>query len=251
MDTYPRLAKELDLAWAPDKSRIVAYNTSNGNVVATLTVKEGLFLSELDGDADPDDVGEFTQRERFRVLSKFASKGLLENDEKFEVSTKGLGTVTLSIPTPALGKTKSSVGLCLYYLAVRYLWVPLAVVCGIIAVFDLNDRYYGDYVPSAFDMIIIIGIALVLHELSHIAAAHYYWIPTNAVGIGLYAPQCTTKNRPRPVPWVESDLTVRKTVRSQGGELCPGVSHLRNTDAGQKLLLPQKPLPCGWFVAQL
>lgn len=199
MDTYPRLAKELDLAWAPDKSRIVAYNTSNGNVVATLTVKEGLFLSELDGDADPDDVGEFTQRERFRVLSKFASKGLLENDEKFEVSTKGLGTATLSIPTPALGKTKSSVGLCLYYLAVRYLWVPLAVVCGIIAVFDLNDRYYGDYVPSAFDMIIIIGIALVLHELSHIAAAHYYWIPTNAVGIGLYAPQCTTKNRPRPV----------------------------------------------------
>lgn len=124
--------------------------------MATLTVKEGLFLSELDGDADPDDVGEFTQRERFRVLSKFASKGLLENDEKFEVSTKGLGTVTLSIPTPALGKTKSSVGLCLYYLAVRYLWVPLAVVCGIIAVFDLNDRYYGDYVPSAFDMIIII-----------------------------------------------------------------------------------------------
>ena len=186
MDTYPRLAKELDLAWAPDKSRIVAYNTSNGNVVATLTVKEGLFLSELDGDADPDDVGEFTQRERFRVLSKFASKGLLENDEKFEVSTKGLGTVTLSIPTPALGKTKSSVGLYLYYLEVRYLWVPLAVVCGIIAVFDLNDRYYGDYVPSAFDMIIIIGIALVLHELSHIAAAHYYWIPTNAVGIGLY-----------------------------------------------------------------
>lgn len=92
MDTYPRLAKGLDLAWAPDKSRIVAYNTSNGNVVATLTVKEGLFLSELDGDADPDDVGEFTQRERFRVLSKFASKGLLENDEKFEVSTKGLGT---------------------------------------------------------------------------------------------------------------------------------------------------------------
>lgn len=185
-DTYPRLAKELDLAWAPDKSRIVAYNTSNGNVVATLTVKEGLFLSELDGDADPDDVGEFTQRERFRVLSKFASKGLLENDEKFEVSTKGLGTVTLSIPTQALCKTKSSVGLCLYYLAVRYLWVPLAVVCGIIAVFDLNDRYCGDYVPSAFDMIIIIGIALVLHELSHIAAAHYYWIPTNAVGIGLY-----------------------------------------------------------------
>ena len=52
--------------------------------------------------------------------------------------------------------------------------MPLAVVCGIIAVFDLNDRYYGDYVPSAFDMIIIIGIALVLHELSHIAAAHYY-----------------------------------------------------------------------------
>ncbi len=190
-------------------------------MVATLTVKEGLFLSELDGDADPDDVGEFTQRERFRVLSKFASKGLLENDEKFEVSTKGLGTVTLSIPTPALGKTKSSVGLCLYYLAVRYLWVPLAVVCGIIAVFDLNDRYYGDYVPSAFDMIIIIGIALVLHELSHIAAAHYYWIPTNAVGIGLYAPQCTTKNRPRPVPWVESDLTVKKTVRSQGGGVMP------------------------------
>ena len=64
--------------------------------------------------------------------------------------------------------------------------MPLAVVCGIIAIFDLNDRYYGDYVPSAFDMIIIIGIALVLHELSHIAAAHYYWIPTNAVGIGLY-----------------------------------------------------------------
>lgn len=29
MDTYPRLATELDLAWAPDKSRIVAYNTSN------------------------------------------------------------------------------------------------------------------------------------------------------------------------------------------------------------------------------
>ena len=29
MDTYPRLAKKLDLAWAPDKSRIVAYNTSN------------------------------------------------------------------------------------------------------------------------------------------------------------------------------------------------------------------------------
>ena len=57
MDTYPRLAKELDLAWAPDKTRIVAYNTSNGNVVATLTVKEGLFLSELDGDVDPDDVG--------------------------------------------------------------------------------------------------------------------------------------------------------------------------------------------------
>ena len=24
MDTYPRLAKELDLAWAPDKSRIPA-----------------------------------------------------------------------------------------------------------------------------------------------------------------------------------------------------------------------------------
>ena len=24
MDTYPRLAKGLDLAWAPDKSRIVA-----------------------------------------------------------------------------------------------------------------------------------------------------------------------------------------------------------------------------------
>ena len=64
--------------------------------------------------------------------------------------------------------------------------MPLAIVCGIIAVFDLNDRYYGDYVPSAFDMIIIIGIALVLHELSHIAAEHYYWIPTNAVGIGLY-----------------------------------------------------------------
>lgn len=69
-------------------------------MVATLTVKEGLFLSELDGDADPDDVGEFTQRERFRVLSKFASKGLLENDEKFEVSTKGLGT---TIPLGALG----------------------------------------------------------------------------------------------------------------------------------------------------
>ena len=186
MDSYPRLAKGLDLAWVPDKSRIVAYNTSSGNVVATLTVKEGLFLSQLDGDVDPDDVGEFTQRERFRVLAKFASRGLLENDEKFEVSTKGLGTVTLSIPTPALSKTKSSVGLCLYYLAVRYLWVPLAVVCGIIAVFDLNNRYYGNYVPSTFDMIIIIGVALVLHELSHIAAAHYYWIPTNAVGIGLY-----------------------------------------------------------------
>ena len=28
MDTYPRLAKELDLAWAPDKSRIVAYSCS-------------------------------------------------------------------------------------------------------------------------------------------------------------------------------------------------------------------------------
>lgn len=56
---------------------------------------------------------------------------------------------------------------------------------------------------------------------------------------------------PSTCPWVESDLTVRKTVRSQGGELCPGVSHLRNTDVGQKLLLPQKPLPCGWFVAQL
>lgn len=186
MDTYPRLAEGLDFAWTPDRSRIVAYNTSSGNVVATLTVKEGLFLSQLDGDVDPDDVGDFTQRERFRVLAKFASRGLLENDEKFEVSTKGLGTVTLSIPTPALSKTKSSVGLCLYYLAVRYLWVPLAVVCGIIAVFDLNDRYYGDYVPSAFDMIVIIGIALVLHELSHIAAAHYCWIPTSAVGIGLY-----------------------------------------------------------------
>ena len=132
MDTYPRLAEGLDLAWTPDRSRIVAYNTSSGNVVATLTVKEGLFLSQLDGDVDPDDVGDFTQRERFRVLAKFASRGLLENDEKFEVSTKGLGTVTLSIPTPALSKTKSSVGLCLYYLAVRYLWVPLAVVCGII-----------------------------------------------------------------------------------------------------------------------
>ena len=76
MDTYPRLAKELDLAWVPDKSRIVAYNTSNGNVVATLTVKEGLFLSELDGDTDPDDVGEFTQRERFRVLSKLIRRQL-------------------------------------------------------------------------------------------------------------------------------------------------------------------------------
>lgn len=186
MDTYPRIAKNLDLAWLPDKSRIVAYNISNETVIAVLTVKEGVFLSQLDGKVDPDDVGEFTQRERFRVLAKFASKGLLENDEKFEVSTKGLGTVTLSIPTPALSKTKSSVGLCLYYLAVRYLWVPLAVVCGIIAVFDLNNRYYGDYVPSTFDMIIIIGVSLVLHELSHIAAAHYYWIPTNAVGIGLY-----------------------------------------------------------------
>ena len=80
MDSYPRLAKGLDLAWVPDKSRIVAYNTSSGNVVATLTVKEGLFLSQLDGDVDPDDVGEFTQRERFRVLAKFASRGLLEND---------------------------------------------------------------------------------------------------------------------------------------------------------------------------
>lgn len=186
MDTYPRMAKNLDLAWLPDKSRIVAYNISNETVIAVLTVKEGVFLSQLDGKVDPDDVGEFTQRERFRILSKFASKGLLENDEKFEVSTKGLGTVTLSIPTPALSKTKSSVGLCLYYLAVRYLWVSLAVVCGIIAVFDLNNRYYGDYVPSTFDMIIIIGVSLVLHELSHIAAAHYYWIPTNAVGIGLY-----------------------------------------------------------------
>lgn len=90
MDTYPRLAEGLDLAWTPDRSRIVAYNTSSGNVVATLTVKEGLFLSQLDGDVDPDDVCDFTQRERFRVLAKFASKGLLENDEKFEVSTKGL-----------------------------------------------------------------------------------------------------------------------------------------------------------------
>ena len=43
----------------------------------------------------------------------------------------------------------------------------------------------------------------------------------------------------------------QEKIRSQGGELRPGVSHLRNTDAGQKLLLPQKPLPCGWFVAQL
>ena len=39
MDTYPRLAEGLDLAWTPDRSRIVAYNTSSGNVVATLTVK--------------------------------------------------------------------------------------------------------------------------------------------------------------------------------------------------------------------
>ena len=69
MDTYPRLAEGLDLAWTPDRSRIVAYNTSSGNVVATLTVKEGLFLSQLDGDVDPDDMCDFTQRERFRVLA--------------------------------------------------------------------------------------------------------------------------------------------------------------------------------------
>ena len=186
MDTYPRIAKNLDLAWLPDKSRILAYNTSNGNVVATLTVKEGMFLSQLDGDVDPDDVGEFTQRECFRVLSKFASRGLLENDEKFRVSTNGLGTVGISIPTPALNKTKSNIGFCLYCLAVRYFWVPLSIVCGIITVFDLNNHFLGDYDPSRFDMIIILGIALVLHELSHIAAAHYCWIPTNAVGVGLY-----------------------------------------------------------------
>lgn len=186
MEGYPRLAKELDLAWTSDKSRIVAYNISNGNVTATLTVKEGLFLSQLDGDVDPNDVGEFTQCERFRVLSKFTSQGLIEDDEKFRVFAKGWGTLTFSIPTPALSKTKSSVGLCLYYLAVRYLWVPLTIACGIIAILNLSDRNYVDYVPSTFDMIIIIGVALVLHELSHIAAAHYYWIPTNAVGIGIY-----------------------------------------------------------------
>lgn len=186
MDTYPRIAKNLDLAWLPDKSRIVAYNISNETVIAVLTVKEGVFLSQLDGKVDPDDVGEFTQRERFRMLSKFASKELLENDEKFKVPRKGLGTVGISIPTPALNKTKSNIGLCLYCLAVRYFWVPLSIVCGIIAVFDLNDHFLGDYDPSRFDMIVIVGIALVLHELSHIAAAHYCWIPTNAVGVGLY-----------------------------------------------------------------
>lgn len=186
MDTYPRIAKNLDLAWLPDKSRIVAYNISNETVVAVLTVKEGVFLSQLDGEVDPDDVGEFTQRERFRMLSKFASKGLLENDEKFKVPRKGWGTVGISIPTPVLNKTKSNIGLCLYCLAVRYFWVPLSIVCGIIAVFDLNGHFLGDYDPSRFDMIVIVGIALVLHELSHIAAAHYCWIPTNAVGVGLY-----------------------------------------------------------------
>lgn len=186
MDTYPRIAKNLDLAWLPDKSRIVAYNISNETVVAVLTVKEGVFLSQLDGEVDPDDVGEFTQRERFRMLSKFASKGLLENDEKFKVPRKGWGTVGISIPTPALNKTKSNIGLCLYCLAVRYFWVPLSIVCGIITVFDLNDHFLGDYDPSRFDMIVIVGIALVFHELSHIAAAHYCWIPTNAVGVGLY-----------------------------------------------------------------
>lgn len=158
MEGYPRLAKELDFAWTSDKSRIVAYNISNGNVAATLTVKEGLFLSQLDGDVDPNDVGEFTQCERFRVLSKFTSKGLIEDDEKFGVFAKGWGTLTFSIPTPALRKTKSSVGLCLYYLAVRYLWVPLTIACGIIAILNLSDRNHVDYVPSTFDMIIIIGV---------------------------------------------------------------------------------------------
>ena len=46
MDTYPRIAKNLDLAWLPDKSRIVAYNISNETVVAVLTVKEGVFLRD-------------------------------------------------------------------------------------------------------------------------------------------------------------------------------------------------------------
>lgn len=185
MEFYPKIADNLNLEWAVDFSYILVRNCYTKSCVAKLSVGEGIFLSQLDGETDPDDIISIPRNERFRMLSKFAKKGLLVSSEKSGILVGGFGNILFTHLTPVLGKSRTNVALCLYYLCIKNLWLPILITCGVIILIDSDVLLIADGVVSAFADISIICIAVILHELGHTAAAHYYGVPIDAVGIGL------------------------------------------------------------------
>lgn len=182
---YPKMADNLNLEWTTDCSNILVKNAQTGSLVAKLSIKEVEFLNQLDGETDPDDIISISHSERFKMLSKFATKGLLVCSKTPELSVGGLGTILFTLPTPAFERPRANIVLCLYYLCIRYLWLPLFVACGTIILINSDFLLLADDIISTFADIGIICISVILHELGHTAAAHYYGVPTEAVGIGL------------------------------------------------------------------